>query len=138
MRRHLHTLALALLLLTLVLDLSMWGAVPDLPKVGPHIQKSASTEALLASIYIALGQPLDATFGSLGNFGAAMMTDALSDGFARMVEPPNVCMDLILNESYNSTHGWVKILYWCPPILLVLFLILWAIRPKPVKLVGRR
>ena len=67
-----------------------------------------------------------------------MMTEALQDGFARIAEEPNVAMDLILSSTFNRTHGWVKSLYWAPPILLVLYAILFALRPKQLKLMRTR
>ena len=66
------------------------------------------------------------------------MTDALTPGFARIIEDPKVAMDLILNSSFNGTHDWVKNLYWAPPILLVVYAILFVLRPKQVKLIRSR
>jgi hypothetical protein len=138
MRRFLHLIALGLFLLTLLLDLVFWGAVPDLPDVGPLIDRSASAEAILASTYIALGGFLDSAVSSLHDLGASVMTSALSDGFARIIEDPNLAMDMILSSTFNSTHRWVKVLYWAPPILFVAFLVLWVFRPKTVKLIPTR
>ena len=138
MRRHLHTIALVLLGFALLFDLVLWGAVPDLPEVGTQIVQSAHSEAMLASTYMALGGYLDAAVASLHAFGTQMMTDALSPGFARIIEDPNVAMDLILNSKFNRSHGWIKTLYWAPPILLVIFGILFAFRPKQVKLIRTR
>jgi hypothetical protein len=138
MRRYLHMIALALLLLALLLDLVFWGAVADLPDVGPLIARSAHTEAILASTYMALGGYLDSAVTSLGDLGASVMTSALSDGFARIVEDPNLAMDVILSSTFNSTHRWVKVLYFAPPILFLVFLVLWVFRPKTVKLIPTR
>ncbi len=138
MRRHLHTIALILLGLALLFDLVLWGAVPDLPEVGPQIARSANSEAILASTYMALGAYLDAAVSGLHAFGTHMMTDALSPGFARIIEEPSVAMDLILNSTFNRSHEWVKTMYWAPPVLLVVFGILFAFRPKQVKLIRTR
>ena len=138
MRKHLHYIALALLLVAFLWDLILWGAVPDLPQVGSLIERSAANEGRLASIYLTLGHPLDSAIPLLGRLGASMVTSGLGEGFARIIETPNLAMDVILNASFNRTHAWIKMLYWAPPILLVSFLILWAIRPKTVNLVRRR
>jgi hypothetical protein len=138
MRRYLPMIALALLVLSLLLDLVFWGAVPDLPDVGPQIAHSAHAEAILASTYIALGGYLDSAVASLHAMGTSVMTSALSDSFARIIEDPNVAMDLILSSTFNSTHRWVKLLYWAPPILFVVFIVLWVLRPKTVKLIPSR
>ncbi len=138
MRRYLHSIALVLLGLSLLFDLVLWGAVPDLPEVGPQIAHSAHSEAILASTYMALGGYLDAAIRGFHEFGTHMMSDALSPGFPRIIEDPNVAMDLILNSNFNRSHGWVKTLYWAPPILLVVFAVLFALRPKQVKLIRTR
>ncbi|HMM66288.1 MAG TPA: hypothetical protein PKC03_05045 [Dokdonella sp.] len=138
MRKHLHTIALVLFLLVFAIDLALWGAVPGLPDVGPHIERSANSEAMLASLYMSLGVPLDGFLSFLGDFGTRVMTRGLEGSFAQILEAPNLAMDLVLNGSYNSTHGWIKTLYWASPVLLVLFLILWALKPKTVSLIRKR
>jgi hypothetical protein len=138
MRRYLHVIALAMFLLTLLLDLVFWGAVPGLPDVGPKIARSAHAEAILASTYMLLGGYLDAAVASLNDLGASVMTSALGDSFARIIEDPSLAMDLILSSTFNSTHRWVKLLYWAPPILFVAYLVLWVLRPKSVKLIPTR
>lgn len=138
MRKHLHNIALVLLVLSIFFDLVLWGAVPELETAGPLIEQSAHNEAFLASMYIGAGGVLDGAMPSLGAFGSAVMKDGLSDAFPAMIEAPNLAMDLILGASNNGTHGWIKLLYWAPPVLLVLYAVLWLFRPKKVTLVGRR
>jgi hypothetical protein len=138
MRKYLHNIALVLLVLSIFFDLVFWGAVPDLETVGPLIEQSASNEAFLASMYIGAGGVLDGALPSLGAFGSAVMKDGLADAFPAMIDAPNLAMDLIFGASYNGTHGWIKLLYWAPPVLFVLYLVLWFFRPKKVILVGRR
>jgi hypothetical protein len=138
MRRHLHTIALVLLVLSVFFDLILWGAVPDLETVGPLIEQSAGNEAFLASIYIGAGSALDGAMPTLGAFGGAVMKDGLADAFPAMIEAPNLAMDLILSTSYNGTHRWIRLLYWAPPVLLLLYLVLWIFRPRKVSLMGGR
>ncbi len=138
MRGHLHTIALVLVILTLLLDLTFWGAVPDLPDVGGAIKRSANSEAVLASTYIFAGGYLDSAIPALGHFGASVMSDALSPAFPQIVEQPNLAMDLILSSDFNAAHGWIKTLYWAPPILFLAYLLLWWLRPKAVKLIRTR
>ncbi|MGB0135213.1 hypothetical protein [Dokdonella sp.] len=138
MRKHLHKIALFLLLLALLLDLAIWGAVPDLPEIGGHMVRSAHAEAMLASTYIALGGPLDALVGSLHGFGTHLMTTATAPLVEQIVEQPNLAMDLTLAGAGNGSLEWIRTLYWAPPILLVVFLILWATKPKVVNLIRKR
>ena len=90
MRRHLHTIALILFVLVFLFDLVLWGAVPGLPDVGTSIERSAHAEAVLASLYLALGVPLDAAVGALHSLGTGIMTAGLGPGFERILaEPPS-------------------------------------------------
>lgn len=138
MKRRLHLIALVLFFLALLFDLAIWGAAPGLPEVGAAIVRSARSEALLASGYIAIGTPLAEWWPAFGNFGAGVMTTAVSPAFERIAEDPNVAMDLILNASYNRTHGWLKLMYWAAPVLLLLSLVLWVRKPKQVSLMRGR
>ena len=105
MRRHLHTIALILFVLVFLFDLVLWGAVPGLPDVGTSIERSAHAEAVLASLYLALGVPLDAAVGALHSLGTGIMTAGLGPGFERILAEPHVAMDLIFSSSFNATHG---------------------------------
>ena len=138
MRRRLHLIAISLFVIALLFDLVVWGAVPTLPDVGAAIEGSARKEAFLASIYITLGSFLDGLLPALESTGAAVMTSAIGEAFARIAEAPNIAMDVILSESFNRTHGWVKTMYWATPILFALSALLWARKPKKVSLIGRR
>lgn len=138
MRKHLHKIAFVLLLLAVLFDLAIWGAVPDLPEIGSHMVTSAHAEALLASTYMALGTPLDAAVGSLHGMGTNLMTAAMQPLLEQIVAEPNLAMDLTLSGSANSALGWVRTFYWAPPVLLVIFLLLWATRPKVVSLIRKR
>lgn len=138
MRKYLHTIALILLVLALFVDLVIWGAVPDLPEIGAHMVRSANTEAVLASAYIALGGPLDAAVDALHSIGTSVMTSATEPLLVQIVEQPNLAMDLTLSGQGNRALGWIQTLYWAPLVLLVAFLILWATRPKTVSLIRKR
>lgn len=138
MRRRLHLVAISLFVIALLFDLVVWGAVPTLPDVGSAIAASARKEAFLGSLYITLGGYLDGVLPALESTGAAVMTSAIGEAFTRIAESPNIAMDVILTESFNRTHGWVKTMYWATPILFALSALLWARKPKKVSLIGRR
>ncbi|HEY0231140.1 MAG TPA: hypothetical protein VGC55_07805 [Dokdonella sp.] len=138
MKRRLYLIALFLFIICLFYDIVVWGALPVLPEVGAAINESAQREAPLASTYIALGSRVDAALPSLQAFGAARLASAFGDGFARIAEDPAVAMDLIFNTTWNSQHRWLKTMYWAPPLLLLVTLLLWSRRPKQVHAIGRR
>ena len=138
MRRRLHLVAVILFVIVFLLDLAIWGAVPGLPDVGEGIARSARSETLLATTYILLGGMLDAAVPALGEFGAGFFTRAVGEAFPSIVEAPNLAMDLIFSSRFYGTHGWLKTLYWAAPVLLVLSIVLWARKPKTIRLVGGR
>ncbi len=138
MTKHLHVIAFVLFLFVLGFNLIVWGAVPSLPDVGADIERSAGKEAMFASAYIALGRHIDTAMPALENYGAMIMTTALSPAFDRIRENPNLAMDLILSARYNRSHGWLRFCYWAAPVLLLLSGLLWVFRPKKVRLIGSR
>lgn len=138
LKRRLHLLALLLFVATLLYDLVVWGAVPALPDVGASIEQSARREAPLAATYIALGGSIDAALPALQAFGVRRLEDAFGDGFERIRENASVTMDLLFGATWNASHRWVKTMYWAPPLLLLLTLLLWSRRPRAVHVIGRR
>jgi hypothetical protein len=138
MKSRLYLIALALFIICMLYDVVVWGALPVLPEVGASITTSANREAPLASTYIALGSRIDAQVPALQAFGAQRLQDAFGEGFARISENAAVAMDLIFNTTWNSQHRWIKTMYWAAPFFLVLTIVLWMMRPKPVRVMGRR
>lgn len=138
MRSRLHLVSLSVFLAVLLYDLVVWGAVPALDEIGPSIAGSARREAPLAATYIALGAPLDAAVPALQSFGRSRLTAALSESFDRIREDKTVAMDLILGTAWNNQHRWIQATYWAAPCLLLLTLVLWLRRPKPVRTLAGR
>lgn len=137
MKNRLHLIALVLFALSFLYDIVVWGGVQALPDVGPAIADSARREAPLAATYIAIGSIVDSAMPSLGAFGSARLAEAFGDGFERIRADPTVAMDLIFSSTWNASHGWIKLMYWATPILLLLALILWVRRPKQVRVLRR-
>jgi hypothetical protein len=137
MKVRLYLFALVLFAFCLFYDLVVWGSVRLLPDVGAAIADSARREAPLATAYIAIGGVLDAWVPPLGSFGASVLETAWGEGFARIREDPGVAMDLIFSSRWNVAHGWLKTMYWAAPVLLVVTLILWLRKPKPVRTLRR-
>jgi hypothetical protein len=137
MKARLHVFALVLFVFCLLYDLVVWGSVRLLPEVGSAIADSAHREAPLATAYIVVGGVLDGMLPSLGSFGESVLSAAWGEGFARIREDPGVAMDLIFSSRWNVAHGWLKTMYWATPVLLVVTLILWLRKPKPVRTLRR-
>lgn len=131
-------LALVLLFLSMAFNLVVWGAVPSLPEVGPHIAASAHREAPLATTYIVLGAPVDEAVPALRAYGEDWLQSAWSEGFPRIAEDGRVAMDLITGTTWNSAHRWLKFVYWMPPLLVPIFLLLWIRRPRQIRMMGAR
>lgn len=138
MGNRLRWYALVLLILALLFDLAIWGAVPQLPKIGAGIVASAHREAPLATTYITIGEPLDKAIPALGTFGTMYLQDAFAEGVERLAETPTLSMELIFQESWNRAHRWLKVAYWLPPILLAVTLLFWWLRPRKVQFIPHR
>jgi hypothetical protein len=132
MKSQLHVIALVLFAICFLYDIVVWGGVPALARVGPAIVDSAHREAPLATTYIAIGTPLDEAMPALGDYADARLTEAFAEGFDRVREDPTAAMDLIFSTTWNSTHRWIKAMYWGAPVMLLFTTILWFRRPKPV------
>ena len=138
MKRRLHQIALALFVLSLLYNLVVWGALPRVPDAGRQIADSAYREAPLAATYIGLGSLIDGVVPALQAFGERRVTEAFGEGFERIHNDETVAMDLILHGAWNAQHRWIKTMYWMPPLLLVLTVILWLRRPRAVRALSRR
>lgn len=132
-----HVIAMILFALCFGYDLILWGSVRSIPDVGPGIAESARREAPLATAYITLGEPIDNAVPFLKDYGSERLTSAFGEGFERIRTDPTVAMDLIFDTTWNAAHRWIKTLYWAAPILLLLALVLWARRPRPVHMIRR-
>lgn len=137
MKNRLHVIALVLFVLCFLYDLIVWGSVRSIPDVGPGIADSARREAPLATAYITLGEMLDSVVPALESYGADRLSNAFGEGFERIKADPTVAMDLIFDTTWNAAHRWIKAMYWAAPILLVVFLILWSRRPRPIHMIRR-
>jgi hypothetical protein len=138
MVKRLHWIVLLLFIWALAYDLVVWGAAGRLPDIGEKLRISAQRNALLATMYMSGGGVLDAAVPALEDWGAQRAQTALEASIQRIKDDPNVAMDLIFSQTWNSTHSFLKVMYWGAPVLGILFLIVWARRPKKVRMMGRR
>ena len=138
MKKYLHWWATVAFLLAFAYDAIVWSAAARIPDVGDKIQKSAHREALLANVYMAAGAPLVTAAPLFDAWGQDAFQAAVSQGFPRIQEDPSVAIDLIFSENWNARHRTLKTMYWVPPILAVLAVVLWIRRPKKISLMGRR
>ena len=138
MMKRLHWVLLALFVWALAYDLVVWGAAGHLPDIGDKLRISAQRNALLATIYMAGGDALDTAVPALQTWGAQRAQAALELGMQRIKDDPNVAMDLIFSQNWNSTHAMLKLMYWAAPVLGLLALVAWSRRPKKVSLIGGR
>jgi len=135
-KKHLHIWFMLLFLWALGYDLIVWGAAGRLPVIGEKLRTSAQRNAMLATAYMAVGGAIDAAVPPLADWGTQHAQNALSDGFPRIKDDPNVAMDLILSQSWNSAHTTLRVMYWAAPALGVIAMVMWARRPRKIKMMG--
>lgn len=138
MKKHWHWWVTLLFVWAIAYDLIVWGAAGRLPDIGQKLQVSAQRQALLAHIYMSAGGALDTAVPVLDDWGTQRADTALSNGFERIKQDPEVAMDLIFSNTWNDTHATLKLMYWAAPALGLIALVLWSRRPKKIGLMGRR
>jgi hypothetical protein len=138
MLRKLPIIGFVLFAVVFLFDLVVYGGLALLPDIGPIVQRSALREAPLALSYMSLGSWLDEKVPALGAWGSNYAQEALQEGFERIRHDPSVAMDLIFSNNWNSKHSWIKFCHWAAPALFIVSLILWARRPKTVRMMGGR
>ena len=138
MKKHWHWWVTLLFVWTFAYDLIVWGAASRLPDIGQKLQVSAQRQALLAHIYMSAGGALDAAVPVLDDWGTQRADTALSNGFERIKEDPEVAMDLVFSNTWNATHATLKLMYWAAPVFGLIALVLWSRRPKKVSLMRGR
>jgi hypothetical protein len=130
-------IALVLFVSSLLYNVIVWGGVRTLGDVGAAIAESARREAPLAATYIAAGSLIDSAVPSLGEFGGARLASALGDAFERIRANPLVAMELVFGPALNASHTWLRTIYWSTPVLLLIAVITWVRRPKPIRVMRR-
>ena len=138
MKKYLHWWITMLFVVALAFDAIVWSAAVRTPDVGDKLMRSVHRQALLANVYIAAGTPLVSAIPALDAWGQSYFQSAADEGFARIDEDPMVAVDLFFSENWNARHRTLKTMYWVPPVLGVLAIVLWIRRPKKISLMGRR
>lgn len=138
MKKYLHWWITLLFVLALAFDAIVWSAAVRIPDVGDKLMKSVHRQALLANVYIAAGTPLVTAVPAVDAWGQSYFASAANEGFPRIQEDPLVAVDLFFSENWNARHRTLKTMYWVPPILALMAIVLWIRRPKKISLMGRR
>ncbi|MEO8670992.1 MAG: hypothetical protein ABI411_06730 [Tahibacter sp.] len=134
MKKNLHYLLGLLLALVLLWELTVWGSVGDLPGAGAPIRRSISREAPLVMAFVVVGEVLDGAVPLLHRIGLDAAEAAFSPGFERISQDPDVATSLLFENTWNATHRFIKLGVWAVPVLLLLFLIAYARRPRQVRM----
>lgn len=138
MRKNLHLLLTALLLLVLFWQSLFWGGATALPDVGPIVRRSAMREAPLVATFIVLGEGVGKLVPWLRDLGQGWADKALAPAKERLLADPDVAMDFIFNQSMNATQRTATRGVYAVPLLLVLAVIAYLRRPRQVRMMGSR
>ena len=138
MKRYAHWLVLLLFVLAFLYDAVLWGGAARLPDVGDKLQRTALRQAVLGSVYMSCGAPLLNAVPALDAWGQQHFKDAVYEGFSRIQDDPSVAFDLIFSNNWNAHQRTLRMMYWAPPVLAVLWIVFWVRRPKKVSLMKRR
>ena len=138
MKNKLHIVTGVLWLAILFFDLVVWGGVKAIPDIGPKIRDAAQNQAPLALTYMVIGEQLDTLVPGLGSFGTDYAADAFYEVTPRIKEDPNLAIALLFDRSTNARHSTVHFMFWAMPVMFVLFLLFWWMRPRKVSMMGSR
>lgn len=121
-----------LALLCLVFSmLSVGGAAQVQPAVGAQ----ARAESPLAQTYIVLDRHASALVPAIGRLSRSLADACFGDTWAAIEADPEIGLHLLLTTSRGSLATLARTCYWATPVLLLLSLILYFLRPKPVHLI---
>ena len=135
MRPRKYTVLFALLLVCLGFNAWMYASLVREPAIGPALDGAARANAPLLHTYIVIGRPLvDAVGSSAGEYVADA---AYHDAYPAMTALPAAADSLLFSRSLGPLRRTFLVLYWAPPVLLVLGLLAWLFRSRNTHLMGR-
>lgn len=135
MRLRKHTVLLTLFVLSLGFDAWVYGSLAGESAIGPALRAAARESSPLLHTYITIGRPLATRVGATA--GQSVADAAYGEAYASMAATPAAADSLLFSASRGAMRGLMVILYWAPPVLLVLGLLAWVFRSRQAHLMGR-
>lgn len=133
MNRKLRWAAVVLLMLALLWDLALWGGIASTPEVAPAALRSAGKEAPMALGYMHAGRLLVGGVGADG-FAQRLASRRVGHAYPAVQSRPEAAMDILLAAMPAVTRA----AHSAPPVLLLAWALLWALRPRQVQTLRRR
>lgn len=127
MRRHLHVIAALLFVLALGYDFWLWGGLAKAPPMGAVVTDAAARELALATVYVPAGIAL-LDLSGLSAAAAMHAAATFAPVQAALLANPAAGMDTLLAEMPLVA----RLAYHGAPLLLVLFLLSYWLRPRAV------
>lgn len=137
MRSKLHWIALFAFVASLVLNAVVFGALVATPGVGPGVRAAAHFASPIAWVYVSLGDVVMLVPGAHA-LGDALVASAWAPLFDRIREAPQIALDILIGGDGNGVTTLLAANYWATPVLLVVWVVCWTLRPKSVHLVRTR
>lgn len=137
MKRQLHWLLLGAALLCFAFEAVVWASAAQLPGTGVHLFRSAKREAPLVYAYMLAGRPMTAV-APLRDFGEGYALQVFLPLADQIQRTPELAMDLAFAKPSGPRHSTLKMFHHAPLVLLVAWLIAYAMRPKAVHMLVRR
>lgn len=139
MKWRVYRLAFGIFLVTLAYNAWYWGGAARIPDIGPIIATAAAREAPLVSVYLNLGGQL-LTWTGQEAAAQASAEAAFAAARTRILDQPRLVIDTLFEHRYSTAQTVLRGSHWLCPLALVIGLIAWLRRPKPVvtRKLGRR
>ncbi|HQW63905.1 MAG TPA: hypothetical protein PLI00_02495 [Pseudomonadota bacterium] len=134
---RLHLFVLIAAVLSLLTNAIAWAGLGQDPGVGAIVRESARRESPLVVSYLLLGDGLRAVPGVAG-VSTELALAGYGPALDRLHAEPAAAMDVLALGGFGPVNAILRINTWATPVLLVLWGILYWLRPRNVHLARRK
>ena len=134
---RLQLFVLVAAVLSLLTNAIAWAGLGQDPGVGAIVRESARRESPLVVSYLLLGDGLRAVPGVAG-VSTELALAGYGPALDRLHAEPAAAMDVLALGGFGPVNAILRINTWATPVLLVLWGILYWLRPRNVHLARRK
>jgi len=127
-----------LAVLALLVNFYAYAGLRRAAGAGDAVAAQARAESPLTHTYIVLGGHLLHYTPFMDGLADGLASSTWGDAYAPIRHNPGVALHLLDSEARGVVHALMGLVYWAPPILLLLALVGWLFRPRQVSLIEQR
>jgi hypothetical protein len=127
-----------LAVLALLVNFYAFAGLRRVAGVGVAVAAQARAESPLTHTYIVLGGHILHYTPFMRGVADDLASSTWAQAYVSIRRNPGVALHLLDSASNGVVHALMGLVYWAPPILLMLALIGWLFRPRQVSLFNQR